>query len=195
MEAAAPAMKPFAEASERNRQPILSVLLRIFKDTRSVLEIGSGTGQHAAYFTQALRHLTWQASDVSEHLEGIRSWGVEPIELDVDQPWPPVNADAAFSANTAHIMSWQQVERMFENLSRLLPAGGLFALYGPFHYGGRPTSESNARFDAMLRSRDPASGVRNFEDVQALAQRSGLALIEDNAMPANNRLLVFQKTD
>jgi cyclopropane fatty-acyl-phospholipid synthase-like methyltransferase len=188
-------MKPFAEASERNRQPILSVLRRIFKDTRSVLEIGSGTGQHAAYFTQALPHLTWQASDVREHLAGIRAWGVEPIELDVDEPWPAVNADAAFSANTAHIMSWRQVERMFENLGRLLPAGGLFALYGPFHYGGRPTSESNARFDATLRSRDPASGVRNFEDVQALAQRSGLALIEDTAMPANNRLLVFQKTD
>jgi cyclopropane fatty-acyl-phospholipid synthase-like methyltransferase len=194
MEAAAPAMKPFAEASERNREPILGILSRVFADRRRVLEIGSGTGQHAAYFTQALPHLTWQASDVREHLAGMRAWGVEPIELDVDQPWPPVNADAAFSANTAHIMSWQQVERMFENVGRLLPARGLFALYGPFHYGGRPTSESNARFDAMLRSRDPASGVRNFEDVQALAQRCGLALLEDNAMPANNRLLVFQKT-
>ena len=102
--------------------------------------------------------------------------------------------DAAFSANTAHILSWPQVERMFEGVGRLLPSGGLFALYGPFHYGGRPTSESNARFDGWLRARDPASGVRNFEDVQALAERCGLALIEDNPMPANNRLLVWKSS-
>ena len=187
-------MKPFAEASERNCEPILGILSRVFADRRRVLEIGSGTGQHASYFTQALPHLTWQASDVPEHLAGIRSWGVEPIELDVDKPWPAVNADAAFSANTAHIMSWPQVERMFENVGRLLPAAGLFALYGPFRYGGRPTSDGNARFDTMLRSRDPASGVRNFEDLLSLAKRCGLALLEDNAMPASNRLLVFQKT-
>jgi cyclopropane fatty-acyl-phospholipid synthase-like methyltransferase len=188
-------MKPYAEACERNREPILAVLKRIFKDRRAVLEIGSGTGQHAAYFAPELSPLTWQASDVAEYLEGIRMWGVEPIELDVDKPWPSIDVDAVFSANTAHIMSWRQVERMFEGVGRLLPAGGLFALYGPFRYGGRPTSESNGRFDAMLRSRDPASGVRNFEDMQALAQRCGLALLEDNAMPANNRLLVFKKAD
>jgi cyclopropane fatty-acyl-phospholipid synthase-like methyltransferase len=188
-------MKPYAEACERNRDPILAVLKRIFKDRRAVLEIGSGTGQHAAYFAPELTHLTWQASDVAEYLEGIRMWDVKPVELDVDKPWPPVDADAAFSANTAHIMSWPQVERMFEGVGRLLPAAGLFALYGPFHYGGRPTSESNARFDAMLRSREPVSGVRSFEDIQALAQGCGLALVEDNAMPANNRLLVFKKAD
>ena len=188
-------MKPYAEACERNREPILAVLKRIFKDRRAVLEIGSGTGQHATYFAPELSPLTWQASDVAEYLEGIRLWGVEPIELDVDKPWPSIDVDAVFSANTAHIMSWRQVERMFEGVGRLLPAGGLFALYGPFHYDGRPTSKSNGRFDAMLRSRDPASGVRNFEDMQALAQRCGLALLEDNAMPANNRLLVFKKAD
>ena len=171
------------------------MLSRVFAERRRVLEIGSGTGQHAAYFARALPHLTWQASDVSEHLPAIRMWGVEPIELDVDEAWPAVEADAAFSANTAHIMSWAQVERMMEQVGRLLPAGGLFALYGPFHYGGTPTSESNARFDAMLRARDPASGVRNFEDLRSLAQRCGLALVEDNAMPANNRLLVFRKQD
>ena len=186
--------RPFSEACERNREPILAVLARIFADRSRVLEIGSGTGQHAAYFAAALPHLTWQASDVAAHLPGIRTWGVEPIELDVDERWPSVELDAVFSANTAHIMSWPQVERTFEQVGRLLPPGGLFALYGPFHYGGRATSESNARFDAMLRARDPASGVREFDDVCSLAQHCGLALLEDNPMPANNRLLVFRKT-
>jgi len=189
-------MKPCSEACERNREPILAVLRRIFKDRRAVLEIGSGTGQHAAYFAGELSHLTWQASDVAEYLDGIRMCVGEatpPIELDVDKPWPKVQADAVFSANTAHIMSWPQVERMFEGVGGLLPRGGLFALYGPFHYSGRATSESNARFDAMLRARDSASGVRNFEDIQALARRCGFALLEDSAMPANNRLLVFQQ--
>ena len=157
-----------------------------------MLEIGSGTGQHAAYFAPELPHLTWQASDVAEHLPGIRMWGLQPIELDVDRPFPEIQVDAAFSANTAHILSWPQVERMFEGVGRLLPPGGIFTLYGPFHYGGRPTSDSNARFDAMLRSRDSASGIRNFEDLQALAQRYGLALVGDNPMPANNRLLVWR---
>ena len=162
-------------------------------DRRALLEIGSGTGQHAAYFAPELPHLRWQASDVAEHLPGIRMWGLEPIELNVDKEWPRVNVDAVFSANTAHIMSWPQVERMFEGVGRLLPPGGVFALYGPFHYNGRPTSESNASFDAMLRARDPASGVRDLQHIEALAGRCGLALFEDNAMPANNRLLVFKK--
>ena len=186
-------MKPYCEACERNREPILAVLRRIFAERRRVLEIGSGTGQHAAYFAAELAHLVWQASDVTEYLPGIRMWGVEPVELDVEGPWPPIKADAVFSANTAHIMSWPQVERMFEGVARILPRGGLFALYGPFHYGGRATSQSNARFDAMLRRHDPASGVRDFEHIQALARRHGLAFLEDNAMPANNRLLVFKK--
>jgi SAM-dependent methyltransferase len=186
-------MKPYSEASGRNREPILAVLKRVFRDRRAVLEIGSGTGQHAAYFTAQLSHLAWQASDVAEHLPGIRLWGMEPVELDVDGPWPAVEADAVFSANTVHIMSWPQVERMFEGVARLLPPGGLFVLYGPFHHGGGATSESNARFDAMLRGRDPASGVREFEHIRALAGRYGLVFLEDNAMPANNRLLVFKK--
>ena len=189
-------MKPYSEACERNRAPILAVLQRVLRDSRRVLEIGSGTGQHAAYFGAELPHLRWQASDVADDLDGIREWvgdAVPPIELDVDKPWPAVDADAAFSANTAHIMSWVQVERMFQGVARLLPQGGLFALYGPFHYGGQPTSPSNARFDAMLRARDPSSGIRDFEHIQTLAGRYGLALLEDNAMPANNRLLVFKR--
>ena len=186
-------MKPYSEASERNREPILAVLKRVFKDSSVVLEVGSGTGQHASYFAAELPHLRWQASDVAEHLAGIRLWGMEPIELDVDKPWPAIDADAAFSANTAHIMSWPQVERMFAGVGSLLPSGAAFALYGPFNYGGKHTSDSNARFDAMLRHRDPASGLRDAAAVVALARRHGMMLEEDNAMPANNRLLVFRK--
>jgi hypothetical protein len=186
-------MKPYSEACERNREPILAVLKRVFRKSRKVLEIGSGTGQHAAFFSAALPHLAWQASDVAEHLDGIRMWGVEPIELDVGEPWPAVEADAAFSANTAHIMSWSQVERMFEGIAATRTVE-IFCLYGPFSYGGSHTSESNARFDAMLRARDPASGVRDFDAIRTLAERCGLRIEEDNAMPANNRLLVLRKS-
>ena len=187
-------MRPFSEASERNRAAILAVLKRVFRDRKRVLEIGSGTGQHAAYFAPELPHLIWLASDVAENLSGIREWVSEPppLELDVEKDWPALSADAVFSANTCHIMSWPQVERMFSGVGQLLPAGGVFALYGPFNYHGKHTSESNARFDAMLRSRDPASGLRDFEAVNALAEPSGLRLAEDNAMPANNRLLVWR---
>jgi cyclopropane fatty-acyl-phospholipid synthase-like methyltransferase len=194
-------MKPFSEACERNRDPILAILKRVFRDRKRVLEIGSGTGQHAAYFAPELPHLVWQASDVAENLPGIRQWVEEagapnlrePMILDVDQEFPSIQVDAVFSANTCHIMSWPQVERMFSGVGRLLPPRGVFALYGPFNYHGKHTSESNARFDAMLRRNDPASGLRDFDDVAALAKRAGLALAEDNAMPANNRLLIFQK--
>ena len=194
-------MKHFSDACERNREPILAILKRVFADRRHVLEIGAGTGQHAAHFAPALPHLSWQPSDVAENLPSIRVWReeaqtprlLEPLELDVDRPLPPVGADAVFTANTCHIMSWPQVERMFAGVAALLPAGGVFALYGPFHYAGKPTSPSNAEFDAWLRGRDPQSGVRNFEDMRELASRHGLALAEDNAMPANNRLLVFRR--
>lgn len=132
---------------------------------------------------------------MAANLAEIRQWVSDPppIELDVDRPFPRLDIDAAFTANTSHILSWPQVEGMFRGVAALLPPGGVFAVYGPFHYGGRPTSQSNARFDAMLRARDPASGVRDFEAVLEVAQLNGLGLEEDNAMPANNRLLVFRK--
>jgi SAM-dependent methyltransferase len=194
-------MKRFSDACERNRAPILAVLKRVFADRRQVLEIGSGTGQHAAYFAPELAHLAWQPSDVAKNLPSIRLWReesqtprlLEPIELDVDQPFPRLSADAVFSANTCHIISWPQVEKMFAGVATLLPPGGVFALYGPFNYGGKHTSPSNAEFDQWLRGRDPASGLRNFEDIRELAARQGLVLEEDNAMPANNRLLVFRR--
>ena len=157
-----------------------------------MLEIGSGTGQHAAYFAAELPHLVWQASDVAEHLPGIREWIADPapIELDVDKPWPAVNADAVYSANTCHIMSWPQVERMFAGIENLAPA--VLAIYGPLNYNGRHTSESNARFDDAARARpgERSTGCRGHGRTRRQART---VLDEDNAMPANNRLLVFRK--
>ncbi len=194
--------KPYSEASERNRAPILAVLERWLGDCREVLEIGSGTGQHAVHFAARLPHLAWQPSDLPENLPGIRLWidaaGLAnlraPLALDVNGgKWPEARYDAVFSANTAHIMSWPEVERMVARTAAALRPGSLFCLYGPFNYAGRFTSESNARFDASLRSRDPRMGIRDFEATDALARREGFVLMEDNAMPANNRLLVWRR--
>jgi SAM-dependent methyltransferase len=194
-------MKRSSDACERNRGPILEVLRRVFADRTAVLEIGSGTGQHAAYFAPELPHLSWQPSDVADNLPSVRIWReeaqtprlLEPIELDVDRPFPQVKVDAAFTANTCHIISWPQVQKLFAGVAGLLPGGGVFAIYGPFNYAGKPTSPSNAEFDAWLRGRDPASGLRDAEAIVALALSRGMVLQEDNAMPANNRLLVFRR--
>lgn len=186
-------MKPFSEACERNSGPILRLLKKYFAESTLVLEIGSGTGQHAAYFAPELPHLAWQASDVAANLPGIREWGCSPIELDVDGDWPIVEADAVFTANTCHILSWPQVKRMFGGIGAIASAKAL-CVYGPFNYGGRPTSESNARFDAMLRARDPLSGLRDFEAIERLAAAAGFLLDQDDAMPANNRLLLFRRS-
>jgi len=196
-------VKRFSEPCERNRDPILNLLKRVFADRRAVLEIGSGTGQHAAYFAPQLAHLSWQPSDVADNLPSIRAWReetpspqpLEPIELDVDRPFPALQVDAVFTANTLHIVSWPQVERMVAAIGALLPSGGVLAIYGAFKYGGKYTAPSNAEFDAWLRGRDPRSGQRDIEAVTALAKAHGLVLEEDNAMPANNRLLVFRKTE
>jgi SAM-dependent methyltransferase len=194
--------KPYAESSEQNQGPILNVLREVFADATRVLEIGSGTGQHAVHFGRHLPHLVWAPTDLADNLPGIRLWleeaalaNVEPPRvLDTRQPvWAVGEVDAVFSANTAHIMDWDGVVALFAGVGRLLTEGGVFALYGPFHYGGAPTSPSNAHFDAMLRAMDPAMGVRNYEDVDALAQRAGLRLWRDFAMPVNNRTLVWRR--
>lgn len=192
---------PYSEACERNRDPILAVLERLFADRTAVLEVGSGTGQHAVHFAGRLPHLDWQTSDVGYNLPGIRLWidaaGLSnlpaPLALDVNEDgWPDRAFDAVFSANTAHIMSWPEVERMFARLARVLRIGGLLCLYGPFNYAGRFTSASNAAFDEGLRSRDPRMGIRDFEAIEALARRLGFEFVEDNSLPANNRLLVWR---
>ncbi len=195
--------KPYAPATDRNRDPILAVLRERFADRRQVLEIGSGTGQHAAYFAAALPWLRWQASDVAGNLPGIRLWLDEaslpntppPVEVDMRQAWPALAFDAVFSANTLHIMGWPEVQQLFAELGRRMPAGSLFMVYGPFNYGGQFTSDSNARFDASLRAGNPASGLRDFEDVDALALRAGLVLLDDRAMPANNRCIIWQRSN
>jgi uncharacterized protein (DUF924 family) len=195
--------RPYSEACERNAGPILAVLERLLSAPTAVLEIGSGTGQHAARFAPALPHVSWQPSDVPAHLPGIAAWREAagapnlhaPMPLDVDrEPWPLAAFDAVFSANTAHILSWPQVERMFQRAATALRGNGLFVLYGPFHYDGRATADSNLRFDASLRARDPASGVRDLDAITGAARRAGFELREDNALPANNRLLVFRHT-
>ena len=198
--------KPFAPACERNREPILAVLRDAFADRRRVLEIGSGTGQHAVHFAAAMPWLHWQCSDVADHLAGIRAWLDEahlpntppPIALDVREAWPAAHYDAVFSANSLHIMGWAEVEAFFAGIDRVLGTeearAGTLVVYGPFHYGGTPTSDSNRAFDAWLRARDPRSGLRDVEAVDALARGIGLQLAADVAMPANNRCLVWRRT-
>ncbi len=195
--------KPFAPSCDRNSGPILGVLRRHFADRRTVLEIGSGTGQHAVAFASELPHLTWQTSDLAESLPGIGLWLEEarlpnlppPLELDVSRPWPATRYDAAFSANTLHIMSWSAVQQLFERLAEALADDATLAIYGPFNYGGRFTSRSNADFDAWLKERSPVMGIRDFEAVGALARSAGLQLLEDCAMPANNRTLVWRRAE
>jgi SAM-dependent methyltransferase len=194
---------PDAPATSRNRDPILAVLRQRFAMRMRVLEIGSGTGQHAVHFARALPHLKWHTSDLVENHPGIRAWldqaglpnVIPPIELDMGRPetWPYTRHDAIFSANTLHIASWPDVESLFANLPRVLAAKATLVFYGPFNIGGEFTSPSNKAFDASLRAEDPARGIRDLEAVQALATQAGLKFVEDVAMPANNRCLVFEK--
>jgi len=191
-----------AESCERNKGPILEVLQRELVAARSVLEIGSGTGQHAVYFAAHLPQLTWQASEVPALLPALEArLGLAgaatlpaPLALDVRAlPWPAGPVDAVFSANTLHIMGMEGVRDFFRGAGTVLDARGILCVYGPFNYGGRFTSDSNAQFDAWLRARDAHSGIRDFEAMDALARAAGLALHADHAMPANNRTLVWRR--
>jgi SAM-dependent methyltransferase len=193
--------KPYAPSCDKNREPILAVLRERLAERTSLLEIGSGTGQHAVYFAPALPQLSWQTSDRTENLPGIRAWLAEaglpntpaPIELDVTGPWPARRFDAVFTANTLHIMPWSAVKALFAALPGVMLEQAIFVAYGPFNYGGRFTSESNARFDASLKAGAPHQGIRDFADLDALARRAGMVLAEDVAMPSNNRCLVWRR--
>ncbi len=193
-------VKPHSAACERNREPILAVLRKHFADRRHVLEIGSGTGQHAVHVAAALPHLVWQTSDVAQNHAGIRAWLDEtglpntpaPLALDVNGPWPAQRFDAIFSANTLHIMSWAEVQALFAKLPGVMTPDARLVVYGPFNYGGRFTSQSNAQFEQTLKGWGAHMGIRDFEAVDALAQGIGLRLQADHAMPANNRCLVWE---
>lgn len=193
--------KPNAPSCERNRDPILDVLRVHFADRRQVLEIGSGTGQHAVHFAAALPQLQWQCSDRVENLPGITLWLDEaalpntppPMVLDVGGAWPAQRYDAVFSANTLHIMGWDEVEQLFDHLAEVTSEGAKLVIYGPFNDGGRYSSESNAAFDQWLQSRGAHMRIRDAEAVDALADAAGFSLVDDIAMPANNRCRVWQR--
>lgn len=197
--------KPFSQACENNKQPILNILKSVFSTSKHVLEIGSGTGQHAVFFGKDLPHLTWQTSDLLINHAGINAWLSEaalcnvqkPIVIDLNEPLPEFTKtkpiDALYTANTLHIISWQLVIKFFDAIRQNLAPNAKVCIYGPFNYQGKFTSESNANFDLWLKDRDPSSGIRNIEDILELANSANLELINDHEMPANNRLLMFTK--
>ncbi len=203
--------KPFSQACENNKEPILQVLREIFPGSAKVLEIGSGSAQHAVYFCHKMPQLHWQPSERPENIEGIlawRNWAIAhwnlhnmapPLVLDVNDPnWPVTSMDGVFTANTVHIMDWDSVRTFIPKAAACLSDHGHLCIYGPFNYPNpdghiRYTSASNARFDSWLKQRDPRSGIRDLPAIQELAQQAGLGLLQDHTMPANNRLLVWQK--
>lgn len=204
----------YSQACENNKNPIVNILKEAFANTEQVLEIGSGTGQHSVFFAEHLPHLQWQTSDLAEHHYSIKARKedskltnlLDPIVVDLNQEWLTTLQDSAltpsstsaiidgiFTANTLHIISWSLVKNFFKEAEKYLAKGGILCIYGPFNYQRKFTSESNAQFDVLLKHRNPESGIRDFEEVQALAKQAGFTLLTDHTMPANNRLLVFIK--
>lgn len=195
-------MLNYSQASENNKQPILEKLFDVFGQTKDVLEIGSGSGQHAIYFAKHLPELSWQTSELIDGIDkleqNIEEFApdnvLKPVLLDVcNQPWPVSRASAIFTANSLHIMSWESVEQLFQGIGQVLDKKGLVSIYGPFKYQADFTTPSNAQFDLWLKSRDPLSGVRDFEAVNQLAELQGLSLLYDYPMPSNNQFLIFQR--
>lgn len=194
---------PFSSAAERNRQPILDQLQHLIPRVGSVLEIGSGTGQHAVFFAGKLPGLLWQPSDRQENLAGLEArFSAEglknilpPLKLDVIRDhWPDARFDAAFSANTAHIMPWEAVVAMFTGVAASLVTDARFFLYGPFNINACFSSQSNANFDAHLRAEDPKMGIRDMAELENLANLHNMTLEQKLVMPANNFILVFKKS-
>ena len=194
--------KQFSPASARNREPILAALRPLLQDCCNVLEIGSGTGQHAVHFGAALPEITWQTSDLPANHAGILEWLAEaalpnvlaPITLDAgSDDWPAGPFDAVYTANTCHIMSWPEVQRMFRGIGQVLAPGGMLCIYGPFNQNGQFTAPSNAQFDASLKAQAPHMGLRNQEDIEDLARAQQLTLVADLPLPANNKLLAWRR--
>lgn len=195
-------MKQYAPACDRNRGPIADVLRRVLPARGRVLEIGSGTGQHAAWFARDFPSLAWQPSDLAVNHPSIAAWAAESrapnlspaLKLDLlADDWPRVEADAVVCINVLHIVSWRGVVNLFSKAPSILGAGGVLYVYGACRYRDRPLEPSNAWFDRWLRERDPESGIRYFEDVDELARDSGLVLVEDAPMPSNNRSIWWRK--
>ncbi len=195
-------MKQYSAACDQNKDPILKVIKPLLLNAKSVLEVGSGTGQHCVYFAKELPHLTWQASDQSMYLPSVSAWiddaklanTPKELELNVDLDWPEDKYQAIYSANTVHIMSWEMVLNFFKGVGQVLDKGGVFILYGPFNYQGQYTSQSNANFDLWLKDQNPLSAIRDFESLDELAKLHNLILTDDIEMPANNRVLVWKKS-
>ncbi len=197
-----PVEKSFSPACERNREPILGVLRDLFADRRRVLEIGSGSGQHAVHFAAALPHLQWQTSERGEYLAGVQSWlddaalanTPSPIMFDVGQDdWPTTKFDALFTANTLHIMAWTEVEHLFARLPDIMSDDCVVAVYGPFNIDGQYTSDSNAEFDRWLHERGAHMGIRDLAAVDSLAAAAGLARSALQPMPANNFCVIWKR--
>jgi len=194
--------KPYSESCDQNKDPILDVISAVLKSASSVLEIGSGTGQHAVYFAQNMPHLKWHTSDCLPYLDGINQWlrdaalenVLPPFELDVSaSAWPQLDVDAVFTANSIHIMSQQDVVGFMRGVGQLLKPQGSLLIYGPFNYNGAYSSESNASFDQWLKARNSLSCIKDFEAMLVLASDNAMQLVADHSMPANNRILHFIK--
>jgi hypothetical protein len=195
--------KGFAPAAERNRQPILDVLRRVLPPAGLVLEVASGTGQHAIFFSEYLPDLQWQPTDASsEALQSIGAWVDEtarenllpPLELDVRSPqWPVTKAEALVCINMIHISPWEATEGLFQGASKLLTGGAPLVTYGPYRLHGEHTAPSNEAFDQSLRSRNARWGVRDIDELSELAGQTGFALQERVGMPANNMTLVWTR--
>jgi SAM-dependent methyltransferase len=195
--------KPYSESCDQNKDPILSVISPLFSTCSNVLEIGSGTGQHAVYFAKKMPHLKWHSSDCLSYHEGINMWladagvanVVPPFELNVtSSPWPVFDVDAVFTANSIHIMHQQDIVNLMNGVGKLLKPDGSLVIYGPFNYNGLYTSASNESFDQWLKDRDPFSGIKHFEEIECLANNNGMRFVEDYEMPVNNRILHFIKS-
>ena len=199
--------KSFAPSVERNIQPIRDILAGILTGSGLLLEIGSGTGQHAAYLAKEFPTYQWQPTDLPQHLDSINDWAAEsgadnilPAQvLDLGHEfsqgnWPVEQCDAMVCINTIHIVAWSLVENLFFGAGKTLRSGGVLYVYGPFEYSDRPLEPSNADFNAWLKNRDPQSGIRRFDSINALAKEAGLRLEGDAAMPANNRSIWWRKT-
>jgi len=195
---------PHSPAAERNRAPIGEVLERWLSPKARVLEIGAGTGQHAAWFHAVVPGLRWQATDLPENIDAIASRLAaeapalpppQPLDVSSNTDWPPGPWDAVYTANTLHIMPWENTPALLENAAGGVRPGGLLFIYGPFRDGERFDTDSNRRFDASLRQRDPAMGLRDLLKIRRAAEDNGWHAAEEMAMPANNRIVIFRRSE